>query len=136
MTASIEITIPINLDRVASLLVTAFEGGTGYWCGLDDANHVKPAEIVKLDDFEDVYPHVHYPLSVGGSLALAELPNGDWDDPQNVNHVLDLPTIINGLARFARDYPWHFSNLMSNNEDAETGDAFLQCCLFGILVYS
>jgi hypothetical protein len=28
-------------------------------------------------------------------------------------------------------YPRHFSNFISENYDAETGDVFLQCCLLG-----
>jgi hypothetical protein len=35
----------------------------------------------------------------------------------------------------AREYGRHFSDMIAENDDATTADVFLQCCLFGELVY-
>jgi len=35
----------------------------------------------------------------------------------------------------AEKYPRHFHNFLEENDDAETGDVFIQCCLFGEIVY-
>jgi hypothetical protein len=40
-----------------------------------------------------------------------------------------------GLQVMAEKYPVHFNNFDSDNFDAETGDVFLQCSLFGEIVY-
>jgi hypothetical protein len=35
----------------------------------------------------------------------------------------------------AADYPRHFADLVNENDDADTGDAFVQCCVFGEVIY-
>lgn len=40
-----------------------------------------------------------------------------------------------GLSLMSRDYPNHFADFMAENEDAETADVFVQCCIFGNIVY-
>ena len=32
-------------------------------------------------------------------------------------------------------YPWQMENLLQENDDAETSDVFLQCCLFGKVIF-
>jgi len=48
---------------------------------------------------------------------------------------LDLDACKRGLQVMAEEYPRHFADFMSENEDAETADVWLQCCLFGEVVY-
>jgi len=33
------------------------------------------------------------------------------------------------------DYPSHYGDAISENDDAGTGDVYLQCCLFGEVIY-
>lgn len=40
-----------------------------------------------------------------------------------------------GLQVMAEKYPRHFGNLISDNDDAETGDVLLQCSVLGEIVY-
>lgn len=49
-------------------------------------------------------------------------------------HVLDKAAIERGLTVLARTLPHHFRDLMGDF-DAATGDYFLQCCLFGEVMY-
>jgi hypothetical protein len=35
----------------------------------------------------------------------------------------------------AMNYPRHFADFLNEAADAITADAFLQCCLFGALIY-
>jgi len=32
-------------------------------------------------------------------------------------------------------YDWHLKNFIEENDDAETADVFLQCCVLGDIVY-
>jgi len=35
----------------------------------------------------------------------------------------------------ASEAPRHFADFIAENDDAETADVFLQCCLFGRIVF-
>jgi hypothetical protein len=48
--------------------------------------------------------------------------------------LLDMGTIRHGLQVMANQYPRHWNNFINDNEDADTGDVFLQCCLWGEVV--
>jgi hypothetical protein len=49
--------------------------------------------------------------------------------------LLDLGTIRNGLQVMADKYPNHWHDFINDNEDATTGDVFLQCCLYGEVIF-
>jgi hypothetical protein len=51
------------------------------------------------------------------------------------DHKLDRLSIENGLKVMMAKYPRHFGNWVAENDDSETGNVFLQCCVFGDLVY-
>lgn len=109
------------------LLVTAFEGGVGYWAGIK--RYVRPAEVVDVGD-EHPQKYGAFPLSPGGAIILSDVEGED-----NEEWALDLAAIERGLKVMAAMYPEHWVNFRNENADAETGDVFVQCCLFGRLVY-
>ena len=43
--------------------------------------------------------------------------------------------IANGLRLLATEYPKHFGWFVDSDEDADTGDFFLQLALFGKIIY-
>jgi hypothetical protein len=119
-------------QEVADLICTAFEGGIGHWAKI--AGYKKPENVFKwgLGSYigGGVYKYVQYPMSEGGAVMLKDI-EGD-DDEQ---WALDLPAIKRGLTIMASRYPEHYSNFRKDQSDAETGDVFIQCCIFGELVY-
>lgn len=109
-----------------------------------------------------VYSHIEYPVN-GGALLLVE-DNDElrdleerWDDREDPEAVdappadqslvdwlkandvevwrLDMDAIKRGCDVMSTKFPRHWANFIAENEDADTGDAFVQCCLFGDLVY-
>lgn len=81
----------------------------------------------------EVFRHIHYPMcEKGGGLILQDatgegFPNGPV--------TLDYAAVCKGLVVMSQKYPKHFSNFIQECEDAETGDVFVQCCVFGELVF-
>lgn len=64
---------------------------------------------------------------------------GVWiaDSEENEKlHILNLVKIKKGLTCMAKKYPKQFSDFLVGNGDMETGDVFLQCCLFNEIIYS
>lgn len=75
----------------------------------------------------------NYPTNTGGFLVISAK---DDDSPELNNRRLDLATIAKGLQLMAEAAPSHFADFMKESEDANTGDVFLQLCLFGKEVFA
>ena len=43
--------------------------------------------------------------------------------------------ILSGLQHLADNYLWRIEEIIKETGDAETGDVFIQACLFGDIVY-
>ena len=122
--------VEITLTRVADLLCCAFEGGSNYWYQIKLKK--APAEFAfrYMPDLSDKpTSYTDYPLNRGGYLIVGDI-EGDMEDG-----LLDLGTIRYGLDTMAHKYPRHFQDLLNDNEDAITGDVFLQCCLWGEAIF-
>lgn len=115
-------------DKVLKgLLCSAFEGGSSYWIVRIEAHYPKGAALV-LDGFTEA---MAAPFCVGSYTLVVERREGE----HSKQHQLTWKKAERGLEIMAREYPRHFANVLSGEDDAETGDVFLQCCLFGEVVY-
>ena len=54
---------------------------------------------------------------------------------KGLTYTLDRAGIEKGLLIMKSVYPRHFGDAIAENDDATTGDVFLQCCLFGEVVF-
>jgi len=124
--ARLTVEIEITLSRVSDLLCSAFEGGSNYWYRIV-AQTAPPAYAFRVDS-ETIFPHLDYPLNEGGSLRIS-----DGDD----EWTLDLNLVKRGLGLFcaSEKYAKHFGDFLAENDDATTGDVFLQLCLFGDVIF-
>ena len=118
--------------HVRDLLITAFEGGSNYWyrglrCG------ELPAGTRKAD-LECWYAEV--PLQEGGSVKFKDAyePDTDLIDDDGY-YSLTLVGVTRGLAIMRENHPRHWADFTQKNDDAITADVFLQCCIFGEIVY-
>lgn len=123
-----ELTLALDKRRVADLLCEALDAGAGCWCRMADT--IAPPRDKLVVHLGEHYAHVDYPLSEGGALVLTvrlEEPSPEYR--------LDWEAIQKGLAVMASKYPRPFGDWLAEKDDAETGDVFLQCCLFGEVRY-
>jgi hypothetical protein len=49
--------------------------------------------------------------------------------------TLDEEAVQRGLTILAEQYPEHFADILAEDDDALTGNALLECCLFGKVQY-
>jgi hypothetical protein len=122
----------VSMQRLHDLLITAFEGGSNYW--MTDLHLAKLPDGMKKSDFE--FWHGEVPLREGGVLKFADAVEADPKFADESGHYsLDLEKVSQGLHTFASKFPRHYGNFMRENDDAETADVFLQCCVFGDVIY-
>lgn len=106
---NIAITRTFPRQRVEDLLCCAFEDGSAYWAESEGG-------------FEQAFEP--------GGVIIREF---EEDEPEALR--LDREALTRGMQILADKYPRHFARFVAEDEDAETGDVFLQCCVFGEIVY-
>jgi len=89
----------------------------------------RPPTFGFRSDPKFIFRELDYPLNEGGSLGIVR--KGQNSDGRR----LDLDSIGDGLNVMATHYPRHFADFLNEASDAITADVFLQCCLFGELIY-
>ena len=124
----------VDANDIVGLLCNAFDSAIGYWCA--DYEEVRPegfdldkiSWLKKPDDWKEVRKVYLLPLIEGGSVILNDAEAGE-------KHVLDLKAIKRGVKVMSEDYPRHWADFRTQNDDAITADVFVQCCIFGETVY-
>jgi hypothetical protein len=111
--------LSFTAQRLQDLLICAFEGGVGYWCRIVAYS---PPHLEGKVSYREV------PFLPGGSLLLRDIEDG-----QDLS--LNREAMEAGLTRMCLRYPRHFARFVTEDEDAETGDVFIQCCVFGEVRY-
>lgn len=105
------ITLECDDVRVADLLRCALQG-SHYWARIE--------------------------RNVGASAVAAG--DGEWhvedtEADEGQVYTLNHEALHRGMVAMARNYPRMFGQFLESREDADTGDVYLQCCLFGDVVY-
>ena len=116
--------------RLQYLLCNALEGGSNYWYRIDRFNYPEGKS-----DKDVEFAHLEVPFMKGGSLLIStngEHPNPDRKDGK---WTLNLVKLREGWVTMRHKYPTHYDNAVRENDDAETGDVYLQCCLFGEVIF-
>jgi hypothetical protein len=105
--------------QVVDTLISAFEGGVGYWCQIDNEKgpSYNEAQLFRVVD--------------GDSFLLL------IDQEERRAHKLTRAKIAEGLRLMAENHPDDFRDMTSEDTgaDAGTGDIFLQLCLLGEVSY-
>lgn len=123
----------VSDEDIASLLISAFEGGSNYWYRIEDGGFNYDLPVV----WPEIGPcwYIDRPLG-GGSLTIVAIDEQTGEPDKSIGEkVLDRASITSGINVMAAKYPRHFADLINDNADSITGDVFLQCCLFGEVVF-
>lgn len=121
--AEVIVSTPIKMERFLDLFVGACEGGSSYWADEIDNNDKT------LDPYEGMFKGFTVLDREGGSQCKK---SGEWI-PKKI--VVTEKMVRDAMMSFAEKEPWHFSNLMREQDDSETADVFLQLCVFGKSIY-
>lgn len=109
----------IPVQRLTDLICVALEGGSNYWY------RIEKREMLELPYWEA--------LKVCGRILISN--HYVQNEDKKRSEWLDLYGMEQGLKTMQEKYPRHFNDFIEHNDDAVTGDVFLQCCLFGEVLY-
>lgn len=113
MKNTISVRCHVKYDDIKDLLDSASRGAS-YWCRNDLAYESKTEIALEIN-----------------STGLCTL----YDTEGEKAYILDLKKIKKGLTVMAKKEPIHFGDFMAGKADNDTGDVFLQCCLFCEVIY-
>lgn len=119
-----KIEIDFKEDRVKDLIASALDAGIRYWCR---SFRVMPGK-------KDATRACAVPLDTNGKIVLTLREPIKSDGL--VDYSLDRRAIEKGLSLFPLMMPNQFGRWLANKDDAETGDVFVQLCLFGEVVFA
>jgi hypothetical protein len=119
-TTEIKFTVTVNIpeQRVNDLVCAGMESGC-----------YGSFTIVGYENESGPYRHIDTPFK-GGTILMQD----KYGDEPTV-YRLDLAALKKGLQILGEKYPHLMSDFVNENEDAITGDAYIQCCLLGDIVY-
>jgi hypothetical protein len=123
----IAITATVDWSKITNAIIGAFEGGSTYWLREYDYTY-RPEGV----EGNPLYAEDQF-WAKGGKMNLS------YDDPddqeQRATKEVGLLEIKAGLRTMAEKDPRHFGDLVSENDDADTHDVFIQHVLFGEVIY-
>lgn len=126
MTDTTTTAIPLTINgltwrKITDQIVTAIEGGSGYWCG-----SFKPVEDIKTD----VRPWYDDEKIWAGDFKI------EVADAEDGTKLFFTPeSLKNGLQWLADNQLGRIEEIVKETGDAETADVFLQACVLGDIVY-
>ena len=129
-----EVPVRIADDRVADLIAVGVEQGCDYWARVVayiDPPGGPPTEETLSAQFgprwsDRLYRHVHYAL-IDGAAVVFDVEASERGVPSG-RLTLGRVAVSRGLELLAQK-PRAFAHLLQEQEDADTGDLFLQLCL-------
>jgi hypothetical protein len=120
--------VNITRDQLTDLLCCGLEGGINYWATYRAGYNPSPEGIE------------HHSKGVYGGMPIYAVGHPEYsliirDIEETKEHTLTLKKLRLGIAVMASKFPDHFMYFLQDNCDAETGDVFVQCCVFGDIIY-
>jgi hypothetical protein len=113
----------VGYQRVADVLFGAGEG-IRYWAGDSGYDLGCTDPVMQM-------------LGGGAPIEVIDYEDDTVKDPEDgKHHKLTLAKIKKGLQILAKKYPDHYADIVGENDDMYTGDALVQCALFGNIIYS
>lgn len=128
-----QINLSFEPKAIAGLLSSAMNG-VGYWCCVKKTYTSSSGRKIVPMFGGTIEPFVDYPVQ-GGLVSCAVREDLADASQKGRTYPLDGASVMSGLRVMALKYPRHFANFLSDNYDAITGDVFVQCCLFGEILF-
>lgn len=119
-TFMVQITKEFTEDDLENIMITALEGGIGYWACLDNSDwNQQPADM----------PTSEYAWKIlrdGGTLHFLD------EEDDGAEYFLDLSSLLDGIGKCIVNKDWDGD---MDNIDAIVADMIIQYAIFGSVIY-
>lgn len=119
-TFMVRITKEFTDDDLENIMITALEGGIGYWACLDNSDWSKqPADMPTSEYAWKI-------LQDGGTLHFLD------EEDDGAEYFLDLNSLLDGIGKCIANKDWDGD---IDNIDAIIADMIIQYAIFGSVIY-
>ena len=115
-------------DDLENIMITALEGGIGYWACLDNSE-VEPPQWGDWSKQPDDMPTSEYAwkiLKAGGTLHFLD------EEDDDAEYFLDMTDLFKGIGLCIQRRDWDGD---MDQLDAMVADMIIQCAIFGSVIY-
>lgn len=118
----------LNKEMLINLFITALEGGSNHWYYIKDI----PNEVRNIQRKKN--------LTLSEAIGEFILNNGkiyiyDIEDQNEVLGFINMDKLLDAINIMKQKYPNNYENIISEMDDAEDADIFLQLATMGNIVY-
>lgn len=119
-TFMVRITKEFTDDDLENIMITALEGGIGYWACLDNSDwNQQPADMPTSEYAWKI-------LQDGGTLHFLD------EEDDGAEYFLDLSSLLDGIGKCIANKDWDGD---MDNIDAIVADMIIQYAIFGSVIY-
>lgn len=126
----IQILQTIKEEDIASLIITALEGGSNYWYFLRGMEEHLGTDK-EWEEAEGYWEILENRLQEG----TLNLPVYDIENPDDLLGTMTSESVVKALQTMSTDYPVHFNDFITGRYDASTGDIFFQLAVMGDITF-
>lgn len=119
----------LNKEQILDLFINAFEGGSNYWYEIVEHS----GEYKLIGDNSTVYDTLKLIID-GDREAWIKINSPEYSDEIDAS-LINVENLNRGLNSFKTNSSRHYNDAIEGNDDAETGDVFLQHVLYGEIVF-
>jgi hypothetical protein len=135
MSMDIATTVTLSEQKLSDILITAFEGGVGYWCQIVKYD-IPAGAMSPIPDMQD-FKHGWAPLVEGGGIWVQDAENPGKNNPDAAfeRTKLDRDHLQSGLTLCAKHHPHVFSRILEDQYDSCDADIVVQLAVMGSVVF-
>jgi hypothetical protein len=122
--------VVLTSQDVYHLFIGAFEGGSAYWCYLTRKGDAEVRKVTQDMNGEPLSERVLMAVKRGAEIEFHDMEEGKVT-PQK----LSLETIAQAEKHLLQKERHIIGQILSEQDDAITADAFFQACVLGSVVY-
>lgn len=118
-----------------NLLVSALEGGSNHWYYIKDKacdiiDSVAGQSCITNESTDRSFAQRMWDaIKAGKQIEVHDIEN------RELLGSISLESIERGEQTMIEKYDWHFNNILTENDDAETGDVWFQLAVMNEIVY-
>lgn len=116
----------ITKEKVFDLLVSAIEGGSNYWYLFDK----EACQTIKSYEGECFVDRLWAALLDGRFIPVHDV----IEEGKKLGE-LSLPSIEYAKLLIVDQYPYHYADIITENDDATTADVFFQLAVMKDVIY-
>lgn len=126
-TLTVQINQEVTLEHFETIIAGALEGGSNYWYSLGEG--IPPRDENQTPLSTRIAHHLF-----NDPTYKIQIMDAEDEEGEPLGYVTQ-ESMLNAFQIISKQYPWHYNNLISENDDAETADVFFQVATMGEIVF-